>query len=63
MIISAENNLLSVTVCVTNVIALVFNNSFNANRKNKMTINHNICAKIGVLECLSNSITGQNGLC
>ena len=38
IIISAENNLLSVTDCVTNIRTLVFINSCNTNRKNKMTI-------------------------
>ena len=45
MMISAENNLLSITVRVTNTITLVFINSFNANRKNKMTMRTIISAQ------------------
>ena len=45
MMISAENNLLSITVRVTNTITLVFINSFNANRKNKMTMRAIISAQ------------------
>ena len=43
--ISAENNVLSITVRVTNTITLVFINSFNANRKNKMTMRTIISAQ------------------
>ena len=61
--ISAENNLLSITVRVTNTITLVFINSFNANRKNKMTMRTIIFAQKSAFWHVSNSRTAQNGLC